>query len=93
MTLRVSSNGTTRDIDIDLDYTMAYEEEHPGWSLYKLLEAQDECLRYTDLDIVARCLGFDGLKDMASQGYTVPDMIAAIRGSKFAGFSDGTAED
>lgn len=93
MTLMVSSNGTTRDIDLDLDFVMAYEEEHPGWSVFNVLEAQENGVRYTDLDLVARCIGFEGIKDMVDQGYNVGDLKAAIGESKYVGFLDGTAED
>lgn len=93
MTLMVSSNGTTRDIDLNLDFVMAYEEEHPGWSVFNVLEAQDNGVRYTDLDLVARCIGFEGIRDLVDQGFTVDDLMTAIKESKYVGFLDGTAED
>jgi len=93
VTLITLADATERDIDLDLDFVMNYEQEHPGWSVFNVLEAQDNGVRYTDLDLVARCIGFKGIKDLVDQGYTVDDLMTVIKESKYVGFLDGTAED
>ena len=42
---------------------------------------------------MARCIGFEGIKDLVDQGFTVEDLMTAIKESKYVGFLDGTAED
>lgn len=93
MTEHTSSFGVTKDLDLDLDFVMDYEAQHPGWSLFNLMESQAEALRYTDLDLVAKCLGFEGIKDFYEQGFSGADLMSAVRNSKFVGFSAGTEEE
>ena len=92
MTLLTSSYGTERNIDLDLDFIMSYEAEHPDWSLIDLFKGIDRS-RFTDMDLMAKCFGFGGLKDLTDEGYSITDLSKALKGSQYLGFSDGTAED
>lgn len=91
MTLITSSEGTTMDIDLDLNYVMTYEEEHPEWSIFDVLKNM-KSLRFVDLDIIAKCCGFQGYKDFTDQGFGMEDLTKAVLESKYLGFSDGTTE-
>ncbi len=93
MTAYTSKFGVTKDLDLDLDRVMEYEAQHPGWSLFNLMESQAEALRYTDLDLVAKCLGFEGIKAFFAEGFSGADLMSAVRNSQYVGFSDGTEED
>ncbi len=89
MTMMTSAKGITKDIDLDVDAICAYEAEHPDWSIFQLLEKMKSA-RFTDMDLLARFLGYDGFKAWAEDGYNFEDMAAAVQGSKYLGFT-GTA--
>lgn len=93
MTLLASrTTGEVRDVDLDLDFITDYEAQHPDWSLMDLVKHMDR-MRFTDMDLMARCFGFDDLRSLVDEGYTIADLSKAMEGSKYLGFSDGTAED
>lgn len=86
MTLMTSKKGITKDIDLDIDAICAYEEEHPEWSLFQLLEKMKSA-RFTDMNLLARFLGYQDFRAWADDGYTFEDMAGAVQGSKFLGFT------
>lgn len=90
MTEFTSSTGVVRDVELDLDAICAYEESHPGWSLMDLMDSMKR-LRFTDLDLMARFLGFAGYKAFVSDGFTMSMMADMVTGSKFLGFTDSTS--
>ncbi len=87
MTLMTSSKGITKDIDLDIDAICAYEETHPDWSILKLLEKMKDA-RFSDMNLLARFLGYADFRAWAEDGYTFEDMAGAVQGSKFLGFTD-----
>lgn len=87
MTVITSSVGETRDIDLDLDRIIAYELEHPDWSILDMLQGMDK-MRFSDYDAMARFVGFDWFKDFASQGFTVKDLGTIFEGSRYLGFTE-----
>lgn len=91
MTLMTSSKGITRDIDLDIDAIVAYEEEHPEWSLFQLLEKM-KTARFSDMNLLARFLGYQDFKAWADEGYTFEDMAGAVQGSRFLGFTASDSE-
>ncbi len=91
MTLMTSSKGITRDIDLDIDAIVAYEEEHPEWSLFQLLERMKSA-RFTDMNLLAKFLGYQDFKAWADEGYTFEDMAGAVQGSRFLGFTASDSE-
>lgn len=93
MTLITSSKGITKDIDLDIATICEYEEQHPDWSITDLFKRMEH-LRFTDLNLMARCLGFADYADYVEQGYSLEDMMAVVEGSKYLGFTDspGTEE-
>lgn len=92
MTLFTSSTGVEKDIDLDLDRVVAYETEHPEWSLLVLVNSLKR-LRITDLNLMATFLGFESFKAFVADGFTVSDMADMVAGSKYLGFTDSTSEE
>lgn len=92
MTMMTSSKGITKDIDLDIDAICAYEDEHPDWSLFQLLERMKSA-RFSDMNLLARFLGYADFRAWAEDGYTFEDMAGAVQGSKFLGFTDTAKTD
>lgn len=87
MTEITSSVGEVRDIDIDIDFIMSYEEAHPDWSIVSFMDGMSR-MRVTDIDLLAKIFGFDGVKDFLAQGFGVDDLYEAVKGSKLLGFTE-----
>ena len=87
MTLMTSSKGITKDIDLDIDAICAYEQTHPDRSILKLLEKMKDA-RFSDMNLLARFLGYASFREWAEDGYTFEDMAGAVQGSKYLGFTD-----
>lgn len=93
MTLMTGSAGTVKDLDLDLDFICGYEAEHPDWSLFDMFERMKRP-RFTDLDLMARCIGFPSYREFVAEGFTFEDMATVIQRSKYIGFTAGMdAED
>lgn len=86
----VAPDGTTTDAEIDIGRVLAYEAEHPDWSLMDLLKGMDR-LRFTDMDLLARFVGFEGLQEFVNLGYSIKDLANVYEQSSLLGFmaSDG----
>lgn len=87
MTVFTSSTGVERDIDLDLDAICAYEDAHPGWALMDLVQ-QMERVRFTDLNLMSRFLGFADYKDFVDNGFSFAQMAEMVQGSRYLGFTD-----
>lgn len=81
-----SSIGEERDVDLDVDRIIAYEKEHPEWSLMAMMSNMDKG-RMTDFDTLAYMCGFDGLKDLISCGFTINDLSEVVQHSRILGFT------
>lgn len=88
MTVVTLADGTERDIDLDIDAICAYEEEHPDWSILDLFNSLDTKLRFTDLNLMARFLGFSGFSELFNLGISGDKMFDIVRSSKYMGFTD-----
>lgn len=87
MTVITSSVGESRDVDLDVDRIIEYESSHPDWSILTLLEGMGKT-RFTDLDLLTRFIGFEGLKDFTGQGFRIADIADVYQGSRFLGFTE-----
>lgn len=87
MTQITSSIGEVRDVDIDVDFAMSYEEAHPDWSIVTFMDGMSK-MRISDIDLLSRIFGFDGVKDLLSQGFDVNDLYEAVKGYKLLGFTE-----
>lgn len=95
MTLVTLADGTERDIDLDIDAICAYEEEHPDWSILDLFQRMEK-MRFTDLNLMSRLLGFRDYKDALEQGVDITTMGDIVQNSKLMGFTgspDGEGRD
>lgn len=92
MTRIVSSKGIEKDIDLDVDKMMEFEDQDPSWSIVTLTERLDR-LRMHDVDQLVRCFGFDGVNDYLAQGFNIRQINQIIKGSKILGFTPGTDSD
>lgn len=88
MTEFTSRKGIVRDVDLDLDAICAYEQDHPDWSLITMTQKMDECMRFSDLDLIVRFLGFTSLKEFIDEGFSVGDMAEMVGKSSYMGFMD-----
>ena len=87
MTVITSSVGESRDVDLDIDRIIECEAEHADWSILDMLSDMGR-MRFSDLDALARFVGFDGLKDFTSQGFSIKDLSEVFQGSKLLGFTE-----
>lgn len=87
MTVITSSVGESRDVDLDIDRIIEYESTHPDWSILDMLGDMGR-MRFSDLDSLARFVGFEGIKDMTSQGFSIKDLSEVFKGSKLLGFTE-----
>lgn len=91
MTLVTLADGTERDIDLDIDAICAYEEEHPDWSILDLFQRMEK-MRFTDLNLMSRLLGFRDYKDALEQGVDITTMGDIVQNSKLMGFTGSPAQ-
>lgn len=91
MTLVTLADGTERDIDLDIDAICAYEEEHPDWSILDLFSHMER-MRFTDLNLMSRLLGFRDYKDALEQGVDITTMGDIVQNSKLMGFTGSPAQ-
>lgn len=87
MTVITSSVGESRDVELDIDRIIAYELDHPDWSITDMLSNTSQ-MRFSDLDLLARFVGFEGVKDLISQGFSYKDLSEVFVGSKYLGFTE-----
>lgn len=92
MTIYTTSAGVEKDVDLNLDKVKAYEDEHPEWSLLDLIDSLKR-FRVTDMDLMARFLGFDSFDAFIADGFTVSDMADMVSSSKYLGFTDSPSEE
>lgn len=92
MTVFVSSTGVEKDVEFDFDAVCEYEETHPDWSLVALA-TKIKLLRFTDLNLMSRFLGFSGYKEFIGMGFTLNDMGEMISASKYMGFTTSTPSE
>lgn len=91
MTVVTLADGTQRDIDLDIDAICAYEEEHPDWSILDLFSHMER-MRFTDLNLMSRLLGFRDYKDALEQGVDIATMGDIVQNSKLMGFTGSPAQ-
>lgn len=91
MTIFTLVDGTERDVDLDIDVICAYEAEHPDWSILDLFQRMDR-MRFTDLNLMSRFLGFADYSDALDKGFGADRMADAIQGSRYMGFTGSPAE-
>ena len=93
MTVFTSRTGVVRDIDLDLDVVCEYEAKDPNWSIFPLFQKMSTgVIRFTDMNIVARCLGYPSFAALADEGFDIKTMSEAITSSRFVGFMDSPEE-
>lgn len=83
----VNSIGEEVDVDLDIDRIIAYETEHPDWSIQEALENADK-MRFSDMDVLARMVGYDNIKVFFGQGFSISDLYEVYQNSKYLGFSE-----
>lgn len=82
-----SSIGEEREIDLDVDRVIEYERAHPEWSLMGMMSSMDNA-RFSDFDILAYLMGFDGLKDLLKSGFSIGVLSEAVQHSEVLGFTE-----
>lgn len=85
-------DGTTVEAEIDIGRVLDYEKEHPDWSLMDLLKGMDR-LRFTDMDLLARLVGFEGLQEFVNLGFTFNDLADVYKNSSLLGFMGSGTEE
>lgn len=88
MTMMATSAGAVKDLDLDLDFICGYETDHPDWSLFDMFEKMKRP-RFTDLDLMSRCIGYPSFREFVADGFTIEDMASVIQGSRYLGFTAG----
>lgn len=91
MTSFTSSLGVTRDVELDLDAIIDYEASHPDWTLKDVMDGITK-LRFSDMNLMARFLGFASVKECMDLGFTLQDMSEMMLSSRYLGFTDSTPE-
>lgn len=91
MTVVALADGTERDIDLDIDAICAYEEEHPDWSILDLFSRMEK-MRFTDLNLMSKFLGFRDYKDAIEQGVDITTMGDIVQSSRLMGFTGSPAQ-
>lgn len=92
MTVYTTAAGVEKDMDLDLDRIIAYEAEHPDWSILDLVNSMKR-FRFSDLNLMASFLGYDSFEAFSADGFTVSDMADMVTGSRYLGFTDSPSEE
>jgi len=93
MTVFTSRTGVVRDLDLDLDVVCEYEAKDPNWSVFSLFKKISEGLiRFTDLNILARCIGYADFAAFADEGFDIKTLSETVTSSRFVGFMDSPEE-
>ena len=94
MTVFTSRTGVVRDLDLDLDVVCEYEAKDQNWSVFLLFKKISEGLiRFTDLNILARCIGYPDFAAFADEGFDIQVLSEAVTSSRFVGFMDSSTEE
>ncbi len=94
MTVFTSRTGVVKDLDLDLDVVCDYEAKDPNWSIFRLFDGiQTGLIRFTDMNVMARCLGYESFAAFADEGFDFKTLADAIKSSRFVGFMDSPEED
>ena len=94
MTVFTSRTGVVRDLDLDLDVVCEYEAKDANWSVFSLFKKISEGLiRFTDLNILARCIGYQDFAAFADEGFDIQVLSEAVTSSRFVGFMDSSTEE
>lgn len=85
-----AQDGTTVEAEIDIGRVLDYEKDHPEWSLMDLLKGMDR-LRFTDMDLLARLAGFEGIQEFVNLGLSFKDLADIYQNSSLLGFMGSDA--
>lgn len=87
MTVITSSVGESRDVELDINKVIAYEQNHPDWSILAMAGGMDN-MRFSEYDLMCKFMGFEGFEDLVSQGFSPADVGEVLKRSKFLGFTE-----
>lgn len=72
-----SSKGETYDFHLDLGAILEMEKEDPTFSVITLADRISDNLRFTDLVMLAKILGWD-LTDFIARGFAVTELTTIL---------------
>lgn len=84
-----TKDGSVVEAELDIGRVLAYEAEHPEWSLFDTLGAMGDAkkLRFTDIDLLAKLVGFEGIEEATNLGVSMQDIAEVISKSPILGFT------